>query len=356
MPGFSGPFNRLRQSVRNLPIVARITIGNALVIIIGAIGGTWVTRHLAAQARDLWLILTFALVGIVLSIIVNYYIVRAALKPLERLRAFVASVQAGESLQSKEISRDGDPSINELARTLEDLVGQLEESNQRLRMISRRAIYAQEEERKRIARSLHDDTAQALSTLIINLEFLERQQPPESESMQKKIMEAHQLAAITLDNLRQTMYGLRPAILDDLGLAPAIRWYARTNLEPSGIQVQLNLPDDQVSLPQELNTTLFRIAQEAINNIRRHSGAKKASITLQQHNGEIYLRVEDDGHGYHAAQDQREAVRLDHWGLVGIQERVDLIGGRLELESEPGTGTLLQVTAPLPGGEGIPNA
>jgi two-component system sensor histidine kinase UhpB len=347
MAGQTGIFTNLRQRVQNLSICARITIGNALVIIVGATAGTLITRHFAAQARDLWLILAFATTGIALSILVNYYIVRAALSPLESLRAFVARVQAGQSLPPGQAITHGDPGVCELAATLTSLVQQLEQSNQQLRSISQRAITAQEAERKRIARSLHDDTAQALSTLIIQLERLERQLPAEAEQTQARIAETRALVVDIQAGLRTIVQGLRPSILDDLGLAPAIRWYARANLEQAGIQVQVDVPEEELALPQELTTTLFRIAQEAINNVQRHSGAKKAVITLRKDLGAVYLSVKDDGHGFQVAQDQGEALRLHQWGLVGIQERVELVGGRFSLTSEPGKGAMLQVCAPL---------
>lgn len=347
MAGYTGTFARLRQRLRDLSICARITIGNALVIMVGAIAGTLITRHFAAQARDLWLILGFALAGIALSILVNYFIVRAALRPLEVLREFVARVQAGEGIPSGEVPTCGDTSVRELAGTLDNLVRQLAERNRQLQTISRRAIDAQEEERVRIARWLHDDTSQGLSTLIINLERLEGHLPTDEKQLKARITEARQLAADILDGTRVIVRDLRPAILDDLGLAPAIRWYARSNLEGAGIQVSVDVPEGELALPQELKTTLFRIAQEAINNIRRHSAAKSAAITLRWDPGEIYLKVADDGRGFHAAQDQGEALRLHQWGLVGIQERVELVGGSLQVASEPGKGTLIQVRAPL---------
>jgi two-component system sensor histidine kinase UhpB len=347
MAGYSGLYARLRQRIQDISICARITIGNALVIMVGAIAGTLITRHFAAQALDLWLILGFALAGIALSILVNYFIVRAALRPLDTLREFVARVQAGESASPSEIHTGGDPNVRELARTLDNLVQQLETRNRQLQTISRRVIDAQEEERVRIARSLHDDTSQALSTLIINLERLERHLPSDEGQIKARITDARKLAADILDGTRVIVRDLRPTILDDLGLAPAIRWYARSSLEEAGIQVQVQVPEGELELPQELKTTLFRIAQEAINNIRRHSGAKAAVITLRRDAGKIYLGIEDDGRGFHAAQDQGEALRLHQWGLVGIQERVELVGGRLAVSSEPGKGTLIQVYAPL---------
>ena len=178
------------------------------------------------------------------------------------------------------------------------LITQLEASNQQLRILSEQAINAQEEERKRIARSLHDDTGQSLSTLLINLERLEKHIPADNNELVTRLSSIRQMAANSLDGLRSIIYDLRPAILDDLGLLPAIRWYARTNLEEAGIQAELNFPDELPSLPPRLTTTLFRIAQEGVNNIIRHSQARTAVITLGVGENEVYLQIKDDGHGF----------------------------------------------------------
>jgi two-component system sensor histidine kinase UhpB len=217
-----------------------------------------------------------------------------------------------------------------------------------LRAVSQRVIHAQEEERRNIARSLHDDTGQALTMLIINLERIEKQLPPNEEEIKDRLASTRQLAAEALEELRKTIRGLRPAILDDLGLAPAIRWYARSVLGETGMQVEIEAPEELIPMPAEVNTTLFRIAQEAVNNIQRHSQAKTARISLKNSGGEVCLRIEDDGSGFVAPQTQGEAIRLRHWGLVNIQEWAELVGGSCMVSSEPGKGTLVEVTVPLP--------
>jgi two-component system sensor histidine kinase UhpB len=231
---------------------------------------------------------------------------------------------------------------------LNALIEQLEANNTQLRAISQRVIHAQEEERRRIARTLHDDTGQALTMLIINLERMEKQLPPSEEEIKARLATARQLAAGALEELRKTVRGLRPAILDDLGLAPAMRWYARSMLGESGMQVEVEAPEEPIPMPPEMTTTLFRIAQEAVNNIQRHSQAKKACISLRNSGGEVYLRIEDDGGGFQVPQTQGEAIRLRHWGLVNIQEWAELVGGSCTVSSEPGEGTLVEVTVPLP--------
>jgi signal transduction histidine kinase len=217
-----------------------------------------------------------------------------------------------------------------------------------MRALTERAINAHEDERKRIARQLHDDTAQSLSMLIISLDQLTGMMPPDQADAQARLQKARDLAISTLKDLRQTAYDLRPTMLDDLGLAPAIRWYARSRLEEAGVHVQLDIADEATNrLPPRLETTLYRIAQEAMTNILRHANATSATIQLTRLNSHVCLRIEDDGRGFDVAQTPRQAVRLQHFGLLGMRERAELVGGTVTLSSRPGRGTSLEVTLPL---------
>lgn len=339
---------RLRQKALSLPIIYRIAIGNAAVIAIGAVGGTLLTRHLANRAADLWLILLFLFLGTTLSVITNFVIIKSALRPLRELVQLVPDVRAGQPDISPQLLRDNDPDVVHLATSIDSLVHQLEERNLELRALSERAINAQEEERKRIALSLHDDTGQALSMLIIHLEQLQVRMPEELTELHAKLDAAHQLAARTLIELRKIISGLRPTVLDDLGLVPAIRWYARAHLEAAGVRVEVQADDQSFPLPAQLNSTLFRIAQEAVNNILRHAQAATARISLCRSGNEVRLQIEDDGQGFDRQQIQEEAVRLQRLGLLGIQERAELVGGKVSVNSIPGKGTQLLVSVPLP--------
>lgn len=347
----------LRARLSNLTLYARVVIVNSLIIFTGAVLGTWITHFFTERGAELILILLLALAGAAASIVVNLWIIRAAVQPLLELRKLVNQLPAPPSekdLAATETSFPLEPFLSnpdadtrQIAASLGALVKRLEESNHQLRLLSARAIHAQEEERNRIARSLHDDTAQALLTLMLNLERLEQRLPTAESEIRPQLVKARQLAGDTLNELRQIIAGLRPAILDDLGLVPAIRWYARTRLEEAGIHLDYQAPEAEFSLPAELRISLFRIAQEAVNNIVRHSGARSTQISLVCNGPELVLRVQDDGRGFHLSQDQGEAIEREHWGLVGIQERVNLSGGKLAVISMPGKGTRLEVTVPL---------
>ena len=347
-----GTISRIRERLKKTPILYRIAIGNAFVIAIGAIGGTYITRLLADQAVDWWLILLFLGIGTLLSVIINFWIIKNALRPLNELSTLVDQVQAGHAQIDPRFLQPTDPDIYQLAATLDSLVRELNERNLELRALSERSINALEEERRQIALTLHDDTGQALSMLIINLESLENQIPSNESSLREKLITTRKLAQGSLANLRKIVYGLRPTILDDLGLVPAIRWYARTNLEEAGIMVEITADGEVKPLSPQLNSTLFRIAQEAVNNIVRHSNAEKVEIILHQRDEHILLEVKDDGQGFNLASIREKALQLQHLGLLGIQERAELVGGEAKLSSAPGSGTQILVSVPYrPPGE-----
>ncbi len=351
-PTIVGTLSNFQQAIRKTPILYRITIGNAFVIAIGAVGGTYVTRLLADQAADWWLILFFLAIGTTLAVLVNFWIIKNALRPLTDLSSVVDRVQEGQTYIDPYYLQPTDPDINQLAAALDTLVRQLNDRNQELHALSEHSINALEEERQQIALTLHDDTGQSLSLLIINLESLEAQLPRDEKILLEKIVETRLLAQNSLSNLRQIVYGLRPSILDDLGLIPAIRWYARTNLEKAGILVEINANGEMESLPPQLNSTLFRIAQEAINNILRHSKAENVEINFSQVDDQILVEVADDGRGFDPSTVKDQALQLHHIGLLGMQERAELIGGSTEVISEPGSGTKIAITVPCnPPGE-----
>ncbi len=342
-----GYFSQLKSRLLRLSILYRIAIGNALIIIVGAVGGTLITRHLAREAADFSLMLLFAGLGVTLTVLTNYVIIKTALRPLHQLRELVDRVEAGGSDIDASLLHEPDPDIKQLANALNSMVIKLEDRNLKLRALSERAINAQEEERRRIARGLHDDTAQAMSILIIYLERLEQNIPDDRETTRERLASARKLATQTLTDLRQTIHGLRPSILDDLGLIAAVRWYARSNLESNGIRVEFDVPDDPIPLSTGLETTLFRIAQEAINNVVRHAKAESAEISLKYNNGCVCLWVSDHGRGFDVAQTSDRALELRRLGLLGIEERAELVGGDVNVDSSPGEGTRIRVCVPL---------
>lgn len=211
----------------------------------------------------------------------------------------------------------------------------------------RQIISTQEEERKRIARELHDVTGQELSTLAINLGAMATAPPSNAEEIRGKLEAAKSLALHSLDEVHKLIFDLRPSLLDDLGLIAAVRWYADRRLRPLGIEVHLETVGEERRLPSHIETALFRIVQEAIANIAQHAEAESASISLEFEQGAVAVHIEDDGRGF----DVTETLSLEDGkrglGLLGMKERVQLLGGGLKIDSRRGAGTELDIQIPL---------
>lgn len=204
----------------------------------------------------------------------------------------------------------------------------------------RRVVEGQEVERRRLARELHDETGQALTSILLGLRAAEDAAGP--DEARKAVSDLRELVVGTLQDVRRLAVQLRPKALDDFGLAAALERLAQTFAETSGVRVDLEARLGNERLPAEVETTLYRTVQEALTNIVKHAGASTVSILLGRRDGSATLVIEDDGRGFVLDQ-----ARPDGLGLIGMQERVALHTGRLTIESTPGAGTTLAVEVPL---------
>ncbi len=212
----------------------------------------------------------------------------------------------------------------------------------------KKAINAQEEERKRIARELHDETSQSLTALLYATE--EGLEMKSLKEVRKRLEGMRELTQRTLDGVHKVIFDLRPSMLDHLGLMPAVRWLAKSRLESRGVRVTIDDAGGERRLPPEVETALFRVMQEAIVNIARHSAARNVHIVYAVKNEQVFIGVEDDGIGFDLSD---LTLLLDSprgLGLVGMRERLELLGGEVEIRTFPGSGTSLLITAPLVGG------
>ncbi|HXF82478.1 MAG TPA: histidine kinase [bacterium] len=210
-----------------------------------------------------------------------------------------------------------------------------------------RLIRAHEEERSRIARELHDEVSQSLTGLMLSLTAAEEQGAGDAARLREALRAIRSVAEATLEEVRKIVFALRPTLLDDLGLVPAVRHYAKTLLEAQGVTVRFTARGiGQQRLPAPVETTVFRVAQEAIANVARHARARTATIDLVLEGGAVRLRVVDDGCGFDAGA--RRAAPDRRLGIAGMEERAALLGGRLEIDSRPGAGTTVSLTVPLP--------
>lgn len=338
---------RYHQFALRISIFDRVLIGNSIIIVFGAVAGTIITRQMTLFG-NIWLILLFSFVGILITLLVNRMIIRTALYPLHELGNAIEKVHSGQINIPDSLKNYKDPDISRLVIVIDSMLTRMANYTSQLQAISERAINAQEEERVRIARSLHDDTAQSISMLIIDLDRLGNFLPPDRPDITRSVADAQNVATRLLENLRKIIWDLRPSILDDLGLYSAIRWFARTNLEKAGVKVEFVAADEGMRLPPHLETMLFRIAQEAISNILRHANASKVSIRLWTMAEQLWLEIKDDGRGFDIEKAAEGAVDRKQLGLLGIEERVSLVGGAVKVESAEGSGTCLQLHIPLP--------
>ncbi len=337
--------NKIRRLLLRVPIVYRLLIGNSLIIFLLVAAGTLLSREFTQVSTGV-LIFTFSALGICLVFIMNYATIRISLRSLDDLRQTIDQVGHEPASPPEAIQLDRDPDLQPLAEAINAMLGRLEAHNRQLRALTERVTHAQEDERQRIARNLHDETSQTLSSLIISLERIEKDLPREAKDLNNRIQQARQIATRTVEDLRKIIYDLRPTMLDDLGLIPAVRWYARTTLEEAGMRVQFEISDENLRLPRHLETELFRITQEGVNNIARHSNARRVVVRMFVEDDSLCLELDDNGGGFDVAETESSALSKKHLGLLGIQERAALLGGQVDILSEPDHGTLLRVCIP----------
>jgi PAS domain S-box-containing protein len=223
------------------------------------------------------------------------------------------------------------------------LFNQLRAGRERLQSLSRRLVEIQEAERLYVARELHDEAGQALTALVYGLGELERETSPEQRS--RRLTDLKKMTHEVLESLHHLAMDLRPASLDFLGLVPALNQYVKVTGERYGLNAQfkvVGLPEER--MPAAMETALYRIVQEALTNVIRHAQATRVDVLLECRNEQVVLVVEDNGRGFES--DQTEQVQAGHLGLVGMQERAEMLGGTLVIESAPNSGTTIVIEVP----------
>ncbi len=223
---------------------------------------------------------------------------------------------------------------------------ELEESRQQLRDLSVFLQTVREEERKRISRELHDELGQALTALRIDVNWLEMRLPYVEPAIADKLISMEHLMNKTVDAMRRISEDLRPGMLDDLGLAAALEHHVERFVERTGMPCALDLSQEDFEVGDQVATAVFRIIQESLTNVARHSGATRVSVRVEELENEIRLSVQDDGRGLPA----REGAKRKTYGLLGMQERVKMLGGRFEISSVPARGTRVGAIIPYHAG------
>jgi two-component system, NarL family, sensor histidine kinase UhpB len=348
-PAPGRPRPTLVRRLLRTPLFYKILIANAILVMAGAWLGSAVTAASVRTAPERPLLEVaglLALAGVLATVLVNALILRVALRPLEHLENTAARVQRGELSARAPRSPVADRELDRITRTFNEMLDAGEAYRARLREVAVRALTAAEEERKRIARELHDETAQLLAVLLIRIRLVRAADPDAAdallEDMRREIGQA-------LEGVRRFARGLRPPALDELGLVPAIEAHVRSLREATGIDITIDAAPVGRDLPPEAELAVYRIVQEALSNVVRHSGAGRAEVHLAREGETLRLCVRDDGHGFDVAAMKQPGGGL---GLFGMEERAAYLGGRVEVESRPGAGTTVRAEVPVAAGDG----
>lgn len=272
--------------------------------------------------------------------------------PVQLLRTAMAIVIAlfmGRGVRCFE--RDRQRRVEQLTRdrleAQQRLTEEMAERRQLQRELLHRTVQAQEEERRHIARELHDETAQALTALSLGLGAVEEMVEQSPEETRARLRELRGLVDEMMKKVNQLTTRLRPTMLDDLGLVPALITYADETARHLPFVVDVEVTGQRRRLPSELETTLYRIAQESLTNVARHAQATHARVHLHLGPNEASLKISDDGVGMNPERAREAAARGDGWGLAGIHERATLLGGHVRILSQPGEGTEIEARIPI---------
>jgi two-component system sensor histidine kinase UhpB len=343
-----------------LPLFWRLLGVNLVVVMGGALIGTWLTQRLVLSGS--FTPLTHALLvlaALCLSAGLTMLLLRETFRPIHSLREATRRFNAGDHSARASLAPLTDPDVAALVVDVNALWDRLEadattirEKTEQAERLADQIIMAQEEERRRVARELHDEAGQALTAVIIGLERGLASMPEVYAAdlpvqPRQLISDLRDLAAQTLDEVRKLALELRPSVLDDLGLVAALRQYVRSTEERSGLAAQLTVVgfdgSDEERLPAQVETALFRIAQEALTNAIRHARASSVQVRLRRTLSSVTLEVRDDGVGLGAAPSQDG----EHLGMFGMRERARLLGGTFVATPVSPRGTLVQVSVPL---------
>lgn len=344
--------DRLPESVRRLlrlPLFYKLLIANAVIVVLGAVFGTTLTRHAARAGSEgvstTGLVVLLSIAGVAVTVLVNALILRLALSPLGLLEQTATRVQAGDVDARVPESPVADRGLERLTGTFNAMLDNLELYRQRLRDVAARALTAEEEERKRIARELHDDTAQTLAALLVRLRVMRG--ISDDEAREEALEQLRTEVSAALDRIRRFARGLRPPALDELGLVPALESHIRSLSESVGVTIRLDADEPEGEMTSQAELALYRITQEALSNAVRHSGATNVLVRIAHRQQWVTVTVQDDGKGF--AVDQVLSSGQQGLGLFGMQERAAYVGGRVAIQSRPGWGTTIRAEVPVAG-------
>lgn len=281
--------------------------------------------------------------ALLLAVLALWFGAEQIVRPLRALETSAAKLSWGDFKQIEQPVQ-GIAEIRHLQTELVHMAHRLQLAQQSLHTYIGAITRGQEDERQRLARELHDDTIQALIALKQRAQLLRRALPKETQLL--PLSELETLTEQTIDNLRRTIRALRPIYLEDFGLVSALEMLANETGQVSGVQVDFQTRGSARRLAPDIELAIYRMVQEALNNVVRHSRSPKASVNIEFSGLAARIQVQDHGIGFDVPKSPAGFAPAGHFGLVGLHERAELIGATLEITSAPGKGTLLTIILP----------
>jgi len=329
---------------RDDSLIGQIVAANVVLVALTLFAASLAAGLDLAIQHQRWQFLILAL-AILLTLCVNLWMLQRRFRPLEHLIDRIERIDPAEPGGLELVETGPAEEIDRLSQSFIRLLDRIEEERRRSGQL---AMRAQEEERRRLARDLHDEVNQALTAILLRLEALAQETPAERAP---ELAELKRLVNQAMEELLNLARQLRPSALDDHGLTPAVETQLKRFAARTGIEVRFGTEGDPDALPEVVQTAIYRVTQEALTNVARHAGATVVEVDLEADEDGAELRVRDDGAGFDPAEVARTqsngvGARL---GLGGMAERARLVSGELDVRSAPGGGTTvtLRIGAPV---------
>jgi len=319
---------------RDDSLIGQIVAANVVLVALTLFAASLAAGLDLTVADQRWSFLILAL-AIILTLCVNLWMLQRRFAPLERLITRIEGIDPAEPSSHQLPDQDPVEEIDKLSRSFNALLERIEEERRRSGTL---AMRAQEEERRRLARDLHDEVNQALTAILLRLEALAQDSPAVNVD---EVAELKRLVNQAMDELLNLARQLRPSALDDHGLMPAVETQLKRFSARTGVEVALNTDGDPDTIPEDIQTAVYRILQEALANIGRHAAATAVAVDVEVNDRQLELRIRDDGAGFDPSglaggRNEGPGAGL---GLSGMAERARLAGGELDVRSAPGSGT-----------------
>lgn len=328
------------RRVLGVPVAWKLTGVNLLIGVAAAVAVF--ALHRAGEERWMQLLLILA-AALGLSLLVSFALVRIALRPLLALELAADRVWRGDFSARVRNSLLADRDMTRVGNTFNLLLDSIERDRARMRRLASQVIAAQDEERARVARELHDSVAQTLAALVLQLSAAQRNNADDALAGQLELVRS--IAGEALEEVRLLSHTVHPRVLEDLGLPAALEWLARQTREAEALAIEVRASPVPETLPTVSAAALYRVAQEALRNAARHARARHVRIVLEPTaDGMLRLDLSDDGVGFDVAGAEE---RRPGMGLFSMRERVALVDGTMEIASMPGAGTRVSAQVPL---------